>query len=122
RIAETDGPRAPCQTSHSPTYPLTHLRGHSSFSRIGLYLLALLCFALGLMSKPMLVTLPFVLLLLDFWPLARLERKANNSKFKTVLLLCLEKLPFLALAAGSSFITFVVQRKGGAVSTTISLG
>ncbi len=84
---------------------------HSAFS----YLLSLFLFALGLMSKPMLVTLPFVLLLLDFWPLQRLQSA-------TPLRLLFEKLPFFALSAASSVITFIVQRKGGAVSTSISLG
>jgi tetratricopeptide (TPR) repeat protein len=78
------------------------------------YALALVCFALGLMSKPMLVTLPFVLLLLDYWPLGRLTAKSNLSS------LVLEKLPFFVLSAISSIITFVVQREGGAVSTSIS--
>jgi len=44
------------------------------------YALSLLCFALGLMSKPMLVTLPFVLLLLDYWPLRRLALAARNEE------------------------------------------
>src|SRR5205807_2015484 len=44
------------------------------------YAVALLCFALGLMSKPMVVTLPFVLLLLDFWPLGRVEPKTQNLR------------------------------------------
>ena len=68
------------------------------------YALALGLFALGLLSKPMLVTLPCVLLLLDAWPLKRLAAKR----------VWLEKLPFLALAAASSAITVVVQRAGGA--------
>ena len=86
------------------------------------YVLALLLFTLGLMSKPMLVTLPFALLLLDYWPLHRFEPTTKNSKLKTLLPLVLEKLPFFALAAISSVITFLVQRKGGAVSTSLSVG
>jgi tetratricopeptide (TPR) repeat protein len=80
------------------------------------YALSLFFFALGLMSKPMLVTTPFVLLLLDYWPL----RRVRSPAFKLVL----EKVPFFLLSAASSVITFVVQRKGGAVSslTTLSLG
>ena len=79
------------------------------------YLLTLLVFALGLMAKPMLVTLPFVLLLLDYWPLGRLElgRDVGN---KTRLRLVWEKIPFFVLSAASSVITFLVQQKGGAVS------
>jgi tetratricopeptide (TPR) repeat protein len=70
--------------------------------RVTRYLLVLLVFACGLMSKPMLVTLPFVLLLLDYWPLARL-----NSQFWRRLL---EKIPLIALSALSSIITFLVQK------------
>jgi len=66
------------------------------------YLLVAVTFALGLMAKPMLVTLPCVLLLLDYWPLRRGFR-------------WLEKLPLFALAAASSVVTMLVQRKGGAV-------
>ena len=84
--------------------------------------LALLLFALGLMSKPMLVTWPFALLLLDWWPLGRLELKTQDSKLKTLCRLLLEKFPFFLLAVVSCVITFIVQRKGGAVSASISLG
>jgi len=74
-----------------------------------LYGITLLCFAAGLLAKPMLVTLPFVLLLLDAWPLKRLGRK----KFAALVL---EKLPFFGLTVASCVITFVAQRNGGAVS------
>jgi tetratricopeptide (TPR) repeat protein len=73
---------------------------------------ALLFFALGLMAKPMLVTLPFVMLLLDYWPLKRLE--VQNSGFR-VRRLVLEKIPFFALSAASCVITFLAQHHGGAV-------
>jgi hypothetical protein len=88
------------------------------------YSLALVCFALGLMAKPMLVTLPFVLLLLDYWPLGRLQRSTSNAQLPMIRRLIYEKLPFFALALASSLVTFVVQRKGGAVSslTTLSVG
>jgi tetratricopeptide (TPR) repeat protein len=75
------------------------------------YAAAVLCFACGLMSKPMLVTLPFVLLLLDYWPLKRWMSRA----------LVIEKLPFFILAAVSSVVTFIVQRRGGAVSPLTGL-
>ena len=92
------------------------------------YLMALAFFALGLMSKPMLVTLPFVLLLLDYWPLYRLAPPTTASQNQagvqttTVPLLLAEKIPFFALSLLSSYVTLVVQRKGGAVSTSISIG
>jgi protein O-mannosyl-transferase len=81
------------------------------------YLLSLLFFALGLMSKPMLVTLPFVLLLLDFWPLGRLQFSILNSQPSTLWRLLREKLPFFALALAASIVTYLVQRSGGAVSS-----
>src|SRR6267378_3734006 len=74
------------------------------------------------MSKPMLVTLPFVLLLLDYWPLQRFQPATFNLQPSTLLRLLVEKLPFIALSVISCIITFLVQRKGGAVSTTISFG
>jgi tetratricopeptide (TPR) repeat protein len=68
------------------------------------YALTLVLFALGLMSKPMLVTLPCTLLLLDYWPLGRMPSKvAFRSLF-------VEKIPFFALAMASSAVTFVLQR------------
>jgi protein O-mannosyl-transferase len=86
------------------------------------YLAALMCFALGLLSKPMVVTLPFVLLLLDIWPLKRVSLDASApGKWRALLR---EKLPFFALAAGSCVLTFVAQNRTGAVAslTYIPLG
>lgn len=80
------------------------------------YGLALLCSALGLMSKPMLVTLPFVLFLLDYWPLQRFQFSTLSSQASTIRRLIWEKLPFAALSAASTAITFFAQHKGGAVS------
>jgi len=68
----------------------------------------LLLYALGLMAKPMLVTLPFTLLLLDIWPL---RRAAASWKDRV-----LEKWPLFALAAASSVVTYAVQRSGGAMA------
>ncbi len=75
------------------------------------YLLALAAFALGLAAKPMLVTLPCVLLLLDYWPLGR----ARAGGWRRWAVLAAEKLPFFALAAASSATTLYAQRAGGAV-------
>jgi len=93
---------------------------------IGRYLLVLACFALGLMAKPMLVTLPFVLLLLDVWPLGRVALDAETAgragpaprgKERSIWLqLVWEKLPLFALAAASSLVTWLVQQRGGAVT------
>jgi len=75
------------------------------------YMVTLFLFALGLMAKPMLVTLPFVLLLLDYWPLNRLTYYPPSA----IRYPLLEKLPFFVLSAASSVITFYVQRSSGAM-------
>ena len=77
------------------------------------YTLALVFFALALLSKPMAVTLPFVLLLLDVWPLYRFNLTSLKNGLR---LLLLEKLPFLALSLTASSITYFAQKAGGAVS------
>jgi Flp pilus assembly protein TadD len=89
-----------------PAFPSPVTRHASLF-----YGLALLFFALGLMSKPMLVTLPFVLLLLDWWPLNRFELSTLNAQRQTILRLVLEKLPFLLLGVASAMVTVFVQRE-----------
>ena len=76
------------------------------------YAQALLLFALGLMSKPMLVTLPVLLLLLDYWPLNRMQ----PSSFKKLFATTLEKLPFFALSALVSIMTVHTQRIEGAMA------
>jgi len=85
---------------------------------IGRYLTVALVVALGLMSKPMLVTLPFVLLLLDYWPLGRFETHRSNTG-RRLLQLVLEKIPLIALSAVSSIVTFLAQR--GAIGWTEQL-
>ena len=82
---------------------------------ISRYLLTVVVFALGLMAKPMLVTLPFVLLLLDYWPLERLQLR-GDADHRLWFRLVREKVPFFALSVASSAITFLVQQKGGAMS------
>jgi tetratricopeptide (TPR) repeat protein len=85
----------------------------SSWPTSKFYWLSLLFFALGLMSKPMLVTLPFVLLLLDYWPLNRLERPLSAA---ALIRLTSEKSPFLLLTLLSSVITYLAQRTDAVVS------
>ncbi len=87
------------------------------------YFLALLFFALGLMSKPTVLTLPFVLLLLDFWPLKRVRSggpqvagEAVPSFVMRYSSLLLEKIPFFVLALVSSVVTYATQAKAGAVT------
>jgi tetratricopeptide (TPR) repeat protein len=86
-----------------------YARGPWSLARYGL---VVLLFAMGLMCKPMLVTLPVVLLLLDYWPLQRTEPGKLPA-------LVLEKLPLLALSAGSCVATLIAQSK--AIQSTASL-
>ncbi len=82
------------------------------------YLLVLLAFSLALMSKPMAVSLPLVLLLLDYWPLKRYEHLPFRSKWAR---LSIEKLPLLWMSAASSVVTIIAQRSSGAVVGTSSL-
>jgi protein O-mannosyl-transferase len=85
----------------------------------GRYLPVLLLFGLGLMAKPMLVTLPCVLLLLDYWPLRRLTPDGGNLPVsgRSFGRLLLEKVPLFLLAAASSIVTLIAQQQGGAVNT-----
>ena len=82
--------------------------------RASRYLLASFLFALALMAKPMVITLPFALLLLDFWPLQRFPETALSK-------LVVEKTPLLALSAASAAITLYAQRIGGAIGSTALL-
>ncbi len=94
--------------------------------RLGGYFFVVLWFIMGLMSKPMLVTLPVVLLALDFWPLKRIEFGRSVSgknlilKVKETLALCrnvvLEKVPLLLLSLASGTITIIAQKNENAIS------
>jgi tetratricopeptide (TPR) repeat protein len=101
--------------------------GYCRNSSVSRYLLALGLFALALMSKPVAVTLPFVLLLLDYWPLRRFTSPSiadagsrSNSpppfQTRTALRLVFEKLPFFLLAMGLSIVTFHSQKTMGAMT------
>jgi tetratricopeptide (TPR) repeat protein len=89
------------------------VRGKSGFFYT--YWLALLCFVLGLMSKPMLVTVPFLLLLLDYWPLDRFSHRGLPG-------LLTEKAPFFVLAAIAGAVTFAAQKCSGAVLVNVPAG
>jgi tetratricopeptide (TPR) repeat protein len=82
------------------------------------YVAALVLFALGLMSKPMVVTLPFVLLLLDYWPLRRTGDSTTSARWRR---LALEKAPFFALAAACCVITVLIQKNAGAMERLAGL-
>jgi tetratricopeptide (TPR) repeat protein len=94
-----------------------------TYRGIGRYLLMLLFFILGLMAKPMIVTLPFVMILLDYWPLQRypfqIVNKVNNAdrSSDTIFFLITEKIPLIVLSAGSSLVTLIAQKVGGAVGS-----
>jgi tetratricopeptide (TPR) repeat protein len=94
------------------------------------FLLLVLVFALATLTKPMVVTLPFVLILLDYWPLGRLQwkRLSEQENFSkpgpeqagfqraSIRRLLLEKIPLFLLTIGLSAVTYIVQQKGGVVS------
>ena len=91
--------------------------------RISAYFSVVVLFALGLMAKPQVVTLPFVLLLWDYWPLGRLATPhAGGARTacapRSMRFLVLEKLPLFALAAADSYVIVLAQRAGNAVRTT----
>jgi len=91
--------------------------------RSGRYLLVLLLFALGLMAKPMIVTLPFVLLLLDYWPLERMQLYSIRLKSERGMtqspafrLVC-EKIPLFVLSGATTVLTIIAQRQVGALKS-----
>jgi tetratricopeptide (TPR) repeat protein len=97
--------------------------GYTEYARrraAGWYVAALLFFSFGLMSKAMLVSLPFVLLLLDYWPLGRMdrgERSVEGSGYRRWGKLIVEKVPFFLLAGVGSWLAFVAQHRGEAMTT-----
>ena len=106
---------------------LLTLRAWHAYARqrsLGRYLLAALTFSLGLLSKPMLVTLPCVLLLIDVWPLGRLPLDGLSPRgvWRGLRPLLVEKIPFFVLAAVSSAITVYVQQGPIASLQAVPLG
>jgi hypothetical protein len=106
---------------------LAAYRWYAVRPRAGRYLVVALLFALGLMSKPQVITLPFVLLLWDYWPLQRMSAgtlmpscgsvtKATEIPSRTLSWLIVEKLPLLLLSAASADITMKAQQAGGAIN------
>jgi len=100
------------------------LLAHERVARSGRPLLwgalLFLTMALGLMAKPVLVTLPCVLLLLDAWPLGRLARENGSLDPRRVTRAVVEKLPLFALALASSVVTLITQERSGALQGTTS--
>jgi len=84
------------------------------------YGLVALWFALGLMAKPQIITLPFVLLLWDYWPLGRMSLPGDPQPTgKTFAALLLEKAPLFALCLGSAVLTMQAQQAGGALASFV---
>ncbi len=103
---------------------LAYLR-YAKQPELSRYLLIILLFTAGLMAKPMLVTLPFVLILTDYWPLKRLKTNEKlYSIFNSQYSILYEKLPLFFLAAASGVITVFAQKSGGQVRSldTFPLG
>ena len=88
---------------------------------IARYFVVAVLFALSLMAKPMSVTLPFVLLLIDYWPLERLPLPSDPNFGARFGKLLLEKIPLLALSFGSVLMAMRAARLGGAVGSTLLL-
>jgi tetratricopeptide (TPR) repeat protein len=89
--------------------------------RTSRYLTVMLLFALGLMSKPQVVTLPFVLLLWDYWPLERSSADPSESPIRQFLRLVEEKIPLFAMAAAGAIMTMKAQTSGGGFNPDYTL-
>jgi Flp pilus assembly protein TadD len=101
--------------------------------QLGRYLAVVVCFALALLAKPMAVTLPIVLLILDYWPLERMSlpfsgadgRTTGDSGasqvWKKLWPLVSEKIPLLLMSLASSWVTVVAQKRGHAMSSEAAL-
>ena len=90
---------------------------YAEASSIRRYTWVAIALAMGLLAKPMLVTWPLVMLLVDYWPLQRWQSAKSKAQPGNVRNLILEKIPLLALVAASAIITFLAQSHGGAVRT-----
>ena len=100
-------------------------RWYAKRPRVGRYSLVALLFAMGLMAKPQVITLPFVLLLWDYWPLHRLSAAAGDPSHESIppqsfSWLVLEKLPLLALSVGSAIVTMKAQHAGGTIGGVLN--
>ncbi len=109
----------------STLFFLLTLWSYARFARktgMSRYLWPLLLFTLGLMTKPMAVTLPLLLLLLDYWPLRRFSLVQNGSAkgMRGAQPLLVEKIPFLAISLFSVLITIYAARTGGAAKSLLS--
>lgn len=111
-----------CSALFSCYSPCLHMGNTPRRQTMPRYLLAISLFALWFMAKPMVVTVPFILLLLDYWPLGRLQLSSGLSGYtkpaKAIGKVLLEKAPFFCLSVASCVVTLVAQRAGGALRTS----
>lgn len=115
----------------STTFWILSVWGYAGYARrpaVTRYLGVALLLTLGLLAKPMLVTLPLVLLLLDYWPLDRIRwgestarGRASSFPPRSIAFLIVEKLPLLAISAASSVATLRAQGRWGATSQALTL-
>jgi hypothetical protein len=104
-------------------------RWYAQRPRADRYPAVVVLFALGLMSKPQIITLPFVLLLWDYWPLGRMFAATSESSPiaettslppRSIFWLLIEKLPLLALSVASAVVTLLAQRAGGTIGGALN--
>jgi tetratricopeptide (TPR) repeat protein len=119
--SEARNPKREAESAARSAIPSSRFEIQSSRFKVRWYWVSLGLFALGLMSKPMLVPLPFVMLLLDYWPLQRFQLSTLNSQLSALGRLLREKLPFLALSAVSSLVTIRAHESLGALVGTDEL-
>jgi tetratricopeptide (TPR) repeat protein len=119
----------------STLFALLSMGAYATYAKRGgsrRYLAATVLFALALMAKPMVVTLPFVFLLLDYWPLGRIrlerargsadrETRPASDPRQTPGTLILEKMPLMLLSAGAGILTLLAQRSAGALRSADTL-
>jgi protein O-mannosyl-transferase len=116
RRHKAEGRSRDSKADHRPSVPSNTRRVSRFTFHVSLfYLLSLLFFALGLMSKPMVVTLPVILLLLDWWPLQRFSWDDSKGRWTTVARLIWEKVPFLAAGLVFGVLTIYAEHGVGAL-------
>jgi len=118
---KTQSPRLP----GTPARPSLAGTGSAQEFRVGPYIIVVLLFAMGLMSKPQIITFPFLLLLWDYWPLQRMAAETDGRASGTLTVpllpprsfwwLVKEKIPLFAMCAASAVVTVIAQKAGGAV-------
>lgn len=104
------------ETSPAPAREPVHVRWRNRW-----FILSFLAFAAGLLSKTMLVTIPVLMLVLDWWPLGRLRLAPRSGRLRTFSHLALEKLPFFVPAVFTGLVTVIAEAKVGAVALEHSI-